>query len=217
VCSSVLVPPDPLLWRLLRPNLLRQRWPAWSSSPQARPALDRDRPASPCIDRFPATLTSRDTHGHLLVGGRCPADFSVGNSVFSGEPSSPLLCPGLPPVASIAQGAEVVILVGPAVLERDQVVHMGFASAHRSPALAAPHRVPEQDPRPSGSPVGGVVVRHFLRRPGRRHPLWSPGGDLGWHASHLHRRRGPPKRRLVDLVHRPVCERPADHRWHRLP
>ena len=78
-------------------------------------------------------------------------------------------------MASIAQGAEVGVVIGPAVLERDQMIDMGLASAHRSPALAAPHRVPQQDPRPSGSPVGCVVVGDLFRRPGgRRHPLGSP-------------------------------------------
>jgi len=84
-------------------------------------------------------------------------------------------------VASIAQRPKVLILVGPSVLERDQVIDMGLASAHRSPTLPASHRVTEQDPRPSGSPVGGMVVPDFFGRGRRLHPLGTPGGDLGWH------------------------------------
>ena len=100
---------------------------------------------------------------------------------LSGEPLPPLLGPGLPTMASIAQGAEVGVVIGPAVIERDQMIDMGFASAHRSPALPATHRVTEQDPRPSGSPIGGVVVPDFLGRRRAGHPLWTPGGDRAWH------------------------------------
>jgi hypothetical protein len=87
-------------------------------------------------------------------------------------------------MASFAHRPEVGVVIRPAVLEGDQMINVGLASAHGSTALVTPHGVPQKDPRPSGSPIGGLVVGDLLRRPGRHlHPLGSPGGDsLGHHS-----------------------------------
>ena len=94
----------------------------------------------------------------------------------------PLLRSRLPTVAPLAHRAEVAVVIRPAFLEGHEVVDMGFPSADGPAALAAPHGITQQDPRPSGSPVRGLVVGCLLRRPGRHlHPLRPPRWDFPWH------------------------------------
>jgi hypothetical protein len=91
-----------------------------------------------------------------------------------------LLGPCLPAVAGRAAAGEVLVGIGAAVLERDDVVDVGRLARRDAAAVATDVGVAEEDPLPLGPPVCGQVVGPLLRV-SVPHLVRPPSLDAVWH------------------------------------
>lgn len=142
---------------------------------------------------------------------------------------SPLFFSRLAAVAGLAEHLQIGLGVGPAFLERPDMVDVGRRSAGYATAVAAGVRVAYQDPDPTRSPIGRGVVGPFLGwadRRARRSPaskgLWHglsvagrlrPREDASLHSmcsavlSFRQHRIGPPVGRFRNKLYLPVIAR----------